>query len=85
MPPPDDTLLVFPRRAQPCQLTFAMEERKDLYVVKMTAGEYDEAFARLHLRPLQHATWRAGEPVPVHVTDDIATRAAAHQQRHALA
>ena len=60
-----------------CQLTFAMEERKDLYVVKMTAGEYDEAFARLHLRPLQHTSWRAGQPLPGQVADEIAARARA--------
>ena len=69
-------LCLMPSRPS-CQLTFAMEERKDLYVVKMTAGEYDEAFARLHLRPLQHTSWRAGQPLPGQVADEIAARARA--------
>ena len=51
------------------------EEKKDLYIVKMVAGEYDESFARMHLRPLQHASWRAGQPLPPHIAGEIAARA----------
>ena len=59
------------------ELTYAMEEGKDIYVVKMVEGEYEEIFARLHCRPLQHATWRPGAKLPGAIADDIAARARA--------